>query len=357
MHPQPAELLSPDGEWDQLLSASNQPTVFLTSAWLRAVRDVLHPDSPLIAPVAYQDGRLVAAGLFVADNGTVQFLGTGPCDYLDMLTHASLTDERALECKRTLLRTVMEATPGVRRCLLKNVRQESTTCELEGDGFYVTVLRQTPAPAMAMTAVDEALSKKSIRRHFNKLSKMGELTAHTFTSADEVVPRLDGFFDQHVARWSDSPWPSLFVDPVHRRLFAALAKELGQAGLLRFNEIRLDDQLIAAHFGTMYAGVFTWYKPSYDPELAKLSPGEVLLKSLFERACDEGATEFDFTIGDEAFKSRFATTCQSVVDLHVTNSRLAAARLRARLRAKAGLRTLLDRMGLWDRLKRLAGRA
>ena len=50
-----------------------------------------------------------------------------------------------------------------------------------------------------------------------------------------------------------------------------------------------------------------WYKPSFDPAFARRSPGEVLLRALIEQAHVEGATYFDFGLGDEAFKARFAT--------------------------------------------------
>jgi CelD/BcsL family acetyltransferase involved in cellulose biosynthesis len=55
-----------------------------------------------------------------------------------------------------------------------------------------------------------------------------------------------------------------------------------------------------------------WYKPTFEVELARQSPGEVLLRQLLIAAHDEGAQTFDFGTGDEAFKHRFATRVNRV---------------------------------------------
>ena len=50
-----------------------------------------------------------------------------------------------------------------------------------------------------------------------------------------------------------------------------------------------------------------WYKPSFAIDLARHSPGEALLRQLLLAAIEEKACAFDFGLGEEAFKSRFAT--------------------------------------------------
>ena len=62
----------------------------------------------------------------------------------------------------------------------------------------------------------------------------------------------------------------------------------------------------------MHRGIFLWYKPSFAVDLAQRSPGEVLLRRLLLQAMEENARMFDFGLGDEAFKSRFATQVNTV---------------------------------------------
>jgi CelD/BcsL family acetyltransferase involved in cellulose biosynthesis len=81
---------------------------------------------------------------------------------------------------------------------------------------------------------------------------------------------------------------------------------------------------IAYHFGFELDGVLTWYKPSFDPELQQRSPGEVLIKLLLDDALARDLDEFDFTVGSEAFKFRFANLIRQVLSAACTTPRLGA---------------------------------
>jgi CelD/BcsL family acetyltransferase involved in cellulose biosynthesis len=121
------------------------------------------------------------------------------------------------------------------------------------------------------------------------------------------LPRLESFFDQHVARWAATPYPSLFLDTAQRRFYEALTRSAGPNSWLRFTEVGWNDTPIAFHFGFSYGGTYMWYKPSFAIELAKHSPGEVLMRSLLLAAFEEGTDVFDLGLGAESFKERFAT--------------------------------------------------
>ena len=69
---------------------------------------------------------------------------------------------------------------------------------------------------------------------------------------------------------------------------------------------------IAFHFGFCYSGKYLFYKPSFALDMAHYSPGLVLLRHLMWEAFEENARTFDFGLGEEAFKARFATTVRRV---------------------------------------------
>jgi CelD/BcsL family acetyltransferase involved in cellulose biosynthesis len=125
--------------------------------------------------------------------------------------------------------------------------------------------------------------------------------------ARDVLPRLDAFFDQHVRRWEATPHPSLFLEERHRTFYRDLTTALDGTGRLRFAELLLDGSPVASHHGFMLAGRFLYYKPTFELARARWSPGQVLLRRLIARAAEEGATEFDFGLGDEDYKRRYAT--------------------------------------------------
>jgi CelD/BcsL family acetyltransferase involved in cellulose biosynthesis len=102
--------------------------------------------------------------------------------------------------------------------------------------------------------------------------------------------------------------PSLFQEPAQRMFYRRLSESLSASGWLRFTRLCWQGRPIAFHFGFQYRGSFLWYKPSFDILLARHSPGEVLIRQLLLLALDEDAHTFDFGLGNEAFKQRFATS-------------------------------------------------
>jgi CelD/BcsL family acetyltransferase involved in cellulose biosynthesis len=152
-----------------------------------------------------------------------------------------------------------------------------------------------------------ATRKKSLVRHENSLRRDGDLRVR-HVAGNEAVAYLPSLFEQHVARWGDS---SIFKEAEQRDFYRRLCLSADN-DWLRFTAIEWDRRVIALHLGSHHEGRFLWYKPTYDLSLARRSPGEVLLRQLILRAMEEGARVFDFGLGDEAFKQRFATGSTTV---------------------------------------------
>jgi len=74
---------------------------------------------------------------------------------------------------------------------------------------------------------------------------------------------------------------------------------------------------IAFHFGFDYSGSIIWYKPSFDVQYAEHSPGLLLTRKIIEDGLARSRRELDFTIGDEAFKGRFANLSRFNIALSV----------------------------------------
>ncbi len=334
-------------EWDLLLERSDANIIFLTSGWLRAWHETLGRDDTVLFGQVRSDGHLVAAGAFHIVAGVVQFAGTGPSDYSDFIILQNVTDASRADLTSRLLRAVKQRTPRFRYFKLGRICPESRTLLLvsaPSPGFHSTAIGRVEAPYMDMALVNDRLRKKSLRRHERGLQREGSVECATLTAADEVLASLDAyFFEQHVRRWASTGIESLFSKESYREFYRCVTRRLGPTGQIRFTTIRLSGVPVAAHFGFLHAGKFIWYKPSFEPTLSKLSPGEVLIKHLMELAKKENATEFDFTIGSEPFKYRFASGVRQVVYLHVTDSLLAAYARRARALAGGTVRKLLRR--------------
>jgi CelD/BcsL family acetyltransferase involved in cellulose biosynthesis len=334
--------------WNELARRSQADHVFLQAEWLQAANDAFGGELRVVE--VWSDSALVGAAAFVCDGAKWSFLGRGSADYQDLLIARDIPEALARDVAGRILDAAFE--DGASHVILTGVPVDGVTpVRLQSAGHHVTEFRTVAAPTMDMTAAEGAVRKKSLRRHTNKLRKAGDLEFVTSTSADTIDPRLYGFFEQHVARWADTPTPSLFNDPRNREFYHSLVGRLAPCGSVRLLEVVLDGRVVAAHLGFVHGGRYTWYKPTFDPAFSEYSPGEVLLRRLIEDATDEAVDEFDFTVGDEPFKLRFATRVRTIVDLRVDKTPAGARRFRTYLRFRDALKGVVGEGVAWNRFR------
>lgn len=301
-----------DATWQGTLRRGPTNTVFLTPGYQRAWWRAFGRGRLLLTVVEDQAGAGIAP-LF-ADEGMVFFVGSGGSDVLDFV--GDLHPEKLAAA----LGAARESTPDFVGFRFYHVPDASTTpsrLSRAADALGLRLVEEGTevAPALDLTdrrAREEALHKKSLRRHANWFNRRGGVSIEHVTETRGILPYLTPFFEQHVRRWAQTPSPSLFLDDAQRDFYRELAFEGGGAGWVRFTVVEWEGVTLAYHFGFHYAGRWLWYKPSFAIEAARRSPGEVLLGSLIERAVEEGAEVFDFGIGDEPFKGRFATHVETV---------------------------------------------
>jgi CelD/BcsL family acetyltransferase involved in cellulose biosynthesis len=220
---------------------------------------------------------------------------------------------------------------------------------LEGTGARFLVEDHQPAPCRKLgdePADRKAANKASLRRRYNYFRKNGELRFHRCHEQEEILGWMDDFFRQHVERRAMTHAPSQFLDPRQQAFFRDLVGGMLAGGWLRFDVVLFNDRPLAFHLGFEYRGRFIWYKPTFDVSFRDRSPGEVLMKFLLEDAIERQLEEFDFTVGSEPFKYRFANEVRYNDRITVYRSRLAYWRHRVSLtlsRARQELTDLLRR--------------
>jgi len=307
----------PAETWQRLLARSAAPTPFMTGEWLRAWWRCFGRGR-LLALLVRRGGEPVLLAPLFADGGMVFFVGAGGSDYLDFPGAPAAPDTLA-----EVIAAARDLTPDFVGLCFHHVPEGSATAgALQAAaarlGMRCVLENEQTAPALDIGADPEraaqAAGKRSLVRHERWFTREGGLAVRHLDAGNAIAPRLDGFFEQHVARWRPTPYPSLFLDPAQRRFYHELTREAGASGWLRFTSVEWHGRPIACHFGFCYRGSYLWYKPSFAIDLARRSPGEVLLRHLLLAARDEGAHTFDFGLGDEAFKQRFASGARRVRD-------------------------------------------
>jgi hypothetical protein len=196
------------------------------------------------------------------------------------------------------------------------------------------------------------IGKKSLRQFTRKLaSTLGELSLVHCADVASATEQFELLVRQHEERSAVAGRRSQFLDdPRQRALFLALIEELDPASTLRFSVLWAGPHPVACHFGFEAAGRFIYYKPTFDVDYWELSAGQVLLVKMFEYAKERGLPVFDFSIGDEAYKYRFANQVVRTSHYVISRTPLQARvrqlseELRDRLRAHPVLHRTLTRM-------------
>ena len=95
--------------------------------------------------------------------------------------------------------------------------------------------------------------------------------------------------------------------------FAALHRDAG--GVI---DVLLDgsDRPASVMFSFEDDHGFYLYNSAFEPELRTLSPGNVMLSHLIERAIENGHAVFDFLKGDETYKFRLGANPRPLYEVH-----------------------------------------
>lgn len=324
--------------WGALVASAPDGTVFQSLDWLLAWWQAFGGRGQPLVVLAYRGCELVgAAPLFIDDTSgrtCIRFIGANHADYLIFPAR-----DGAAEVVERLL-DHLERGYGTRYDLhLVDVPDTSTlgwVLQQRQRRIPLRMLRTeaTPCPRLKIRDNDrqlrEVLNKKSLKRHTAKLAAQGTVVVQHLSDAREILARLEQFFEQHRRRWAVTPFPSLFEAEEDCRFYRNLVGSGLCNGSLMFTTVSVGGRLAACHFGFVSRADFIWYKPSFEVTLSRFSPGEVLLRELLLLARERGFEYFDFTRGDEAFKSRFSSEVRYNSSYAIYASRVDALLARTR---------------------------
>ncbi len=309
-----------EAAWNGLLNRSPGYSVFQSFPWHVCWWRAFGGSHELFVIVAYADSRLVgiAPMMIVRKKGPIgqvrkhlHFIGSTnhASDYCDFIT-----DPGVREALDALLGEICACSKAFYRIDLSHFpahspNQARTLEYLSSRGARTSVEVQADAPVRILGDGEEDLktaNKSSLKRHTGFFRKSGELRFHQCVSEVEILGYLERFFEQHKARRALTGSPSQFLDPAQQTFYRELVRQVFPYGWLRFDVVLFNGAPLAFHFGFEYRRRFIWYKPTFDGRFASRSPGEVLIKFLLEDAIKKKLEEFDFTVGSESFKYRFA---------------------------------------------------
>jgi len=299
-------------QWEKLLSESDADIVYLTWHWQRSWWETFGKGQLLLI-VADREGVDVALAPLYCRSGMVYFIGAAHwqayrLDFIGDIREPEVLDailatarDQAFEFRGFKFEYLPGASGSVE--LLKAAANRLKLSCYEEWKLESSTIDLAHSPEVAL----EPTNRRRLRKRESFLRQRGKLEVHHEREGDAIAKHLEELFEMHVARWSETSHSSLFTRPEQRQFYERLTTLAASTGWLRFTRVAWDDRPIAFHYGFCYKGRYFWNVSTFAVDLARRSPGQILLRHLLLAAVDEGADVFDFGSGDQLFKLRCAT--------------------------------------------------
>jgi CelD/BcsL family acetyltransferase involved in cellulose biosynthesis len=192
--------------------------------------------------------------------------------------------------------------------------------------------------------------RKNTESAERKLAGMGRLGFEVIEGPPELPGVLEECFDLETLGWKGERGSPIRSSASVLRFYTELARSAAAAGRFALYTLRLDGRLIAFEYCLRAQGRIALLKISFDPEVARQSPGHVLRFKILQRECEKGQIQA-YSMGAESqWKLHWATRVEPVVKVRVYGGGLLG---RVAYLAGPGTRTVLGRS---DTLLRVARR-
>src|SRR5262245_15400972 len=186
--------------------------------------------------------------------------------------------------------------------------------------------------------------RKRARYARNRLERRHEVRFRA-SDSDSLERDLDTTFRLHRARFHDKGGcPFCGEHEAFQRRFAAVAHE---RGWLRLLLLEVDGEVVSCDYGFLFERAYFAYQGGRDSAWDRESVGFVLDVESIRRALEDGAVEYRFLGGEEAYKYRLSSEdprLETIVAGATRKGRFAANALTALWRAPGG-EALLRRVG------------
>ncbi len=355
-------------EWNELLEASFNPSVFLTHDWARAWWDAYGSGRELFILLGRVEGRLDAVlPLYRSRLRTPRWLALPGLHSLtnDQSPRFDLMLRRVADPTSVVL-ALLEGLAADRRwicCELFDVPDRSPTSQLirglaprsrlfthSASGSESPFLEPSGSWEGYFAAVSSDFKRK-LRRSGAKLETLGPVETRLLSSPSEADRFLGDLEAIESRTWKHREGTSLVADPAHWTFYTSFVRRASRQGWLRGYVVYLRGEPAAYDLCVQYGGTMSSIKIGYREDLRAFGLGHLLHRHILEEAYHRGVTRFDFLGKSEPHKLHWTATVEPIAHLRLFRSRLSSWLLylfrfgiRDRLRRSRALRDLRDRI-------------
>ena len=161
-------------------------------------------------------------------------------------------------------------------------------------------------------------ARKKLRKKRKKLAEIGPISHIVASNREEVTRIVDAFFAQKLERFRQKHIASEFEAPETRQFILRACLDGIATGepAIELHALTAGERIVAVYAGTPHRGRFHAMVNSFDlnAEIARTSPGDLLLMSIMQKMCDRNYEIFDLGIGEARYKSSWCDRSEPLFD-------------------------------------------
>jgi CelD/BcsL family acetyltransferase involved in cellulose biosynthesis len=164
-----------------------------------------------------------------------------------------------------------------------------------------------------------------LRRSRRKLAEQRRARFFVWDDALRLDAAVDRLAELHRARWAAAGGASrAFASQSYLGFHRSIIRSCFPRGWLRLYCLELDGEIVAMNYCYRFRDRVYLMQSGFDPQLARLGVGKVLLGYAIEHAIGEGNEAFDFLRGEHRYKEELATRHRENANLAVLGGTPAA---------------------------------
>ena len=305
-------------EWDDLVKNHKRPSIFLTHSWTKSWLEACHYKDDLKIMIAKDNNNkmIFIAPLITVERyflkyikmKTIEFIGSERADYCDFIYEP---DNDYIV--KLFLKEIQARYPKI-ISYFNNIPSDSPSRKILdkfiNDNRLKTKLICDQSSQVNLSQITEKnYKKKNTKNLLRRLEKVAPVKFKIITEEEEYSRFLEILISQHKSKWGQN---SLFNDRTNKNFYLRLFNNFAKQGYLNFTVLIQKKEILALHFGFSFQNIFYYYKPTYNKNFLKYSPGNILLQKLIQSSKLKGFSHFDLGKGYEKYKSRYSTSVSSV---------------------------------------------
>jgi CelD/BcsL family acetyltransferase involved in cellulose biosynthesis len=302
--------------WDHIAKSLDWP--FAEMHWVLAAAKYLEEECRPLAIVVLRNDAFAGALLVVAGteihHKTLRPVGSGSLGESIVVVADNQESESHL-----LQHLVRRQLPFVLPRVVDSHDLESALMSARGFHGFLFNRHVSGSPVLdlrgGMKHVYQTISanrRNSVRRKLKKLRNQGSVEFEfAFPAQDDLQRYMDLFVNLEDAGWKGRQGSAIRRKPGFYDFFSNVLRDFAHERCVRFDLMNFEGKTIAIQIGLVWNKRYYLIKPTYDENLASLSPGHLLTHAAIEHSVEQELLSYEFLGSEDEWKLSWADSIRS----------------------------------------------